>query len=435
MSTEAIAVRNNIESLWQPGWENTRVGIVFETKTDLEGNLKLVDPGRDNLIKLAKGLNEVNVVWGWYVGDTANAYKELYGDDAVDRFFEEIGYSDDQKNYGRKLMSVSKSYGFPDKIAEQRVEGLSHNHHVRAQGLKEPQRNKELKRALKLGLNVVEFQGRIHELSGKSKEDAGKKEYPVWHLKFRAFDPEQDNQTQFIEECKQTVEEEFPYYIDPSKGEEREMNEAKQKAVDGLPEDLARETLEKGVALDATAFKDVVKQVKTLHENYVAVEKIFNKGIKDEAKRAEMLEQIKTDGKPVTKMTKEAAKEAVKAYKKEVGEEKEKEKSIEQLVAKIKNEDVRKALLERAANENLTKEQFEPIVQDAIANEMLEEEREKLRQQMEEKLDPEKFREKAAAKLAPKEKKAKLAGASTESLPLGKKSSGASSKKKAKGKQ
>lgn len=391
-SGTAIAVRDNIEALWQPGWEATKVGIKFETEMDSEGNIKLVDPGKEKLARLAKGLKAGNVVWGWYVGDTACLYKALYGDEAVDKFFEDIGYTDDQKSYGKKLMTTSKAFGFPDKIEEQRVDGLTHAHHQVVQGMEEPQRNKELKRALKLGLNKEELRQRKLELEGKTQEGDKKEEYPVFHCKFAAFDPAKDNPEQYLAMCHQQLDEEFAYYRDPAKKEERELQVTKEKAVDGLPDELKAKVLEQGAALDGTAFKALAKKVKDANKVFEQVQKLFTKKVSDEAKREEMIAGAKESG-----MSTEAAKEALKAYKKELDEKGKAEKTIEQLVAKLKNEETRKSLLEQAATENLTKEQFEPLVQTAIQKEMYDEELAKLN-------DPEyqkKLAEKAAAKLAP----------------------------------
>lgn len=418
-----LAVRNDIEALWQPGWEPTKVGIKFETELDGEGKVKLVDPGREALAKLTKGLKAGNVVWGWYVGDTACLYKGLYGDEAVDKFFEDIGYTDDQKSYGKKLMTTSKAFGFPDKIEELRVDGLTHAHHQVVQGMEEPQRNKELKRALKLGLSKEDLRLRKQELEGKAPGDEKKEEFPVFHLKFRAFDPAKDNPEQYLAEAHKQLDEEFAFYRDPAKAQERELQVAKEKAVDGLPDDIKAKVLEQGAALDGTKFKEMAKKVKEGHKAFQSVEKYLTKQVKDETRRDEMIAGARESG-----MSMEAAKAAIKEYKKELGEKVATEKTIEQLVAKLKNEDTRKELLERAANENLTREQFEPLVTDAIAKEMYEDEMAKLN-------DPEyrqKLAEKAAAKIAPREKKAKAPKADgSDSQPLAKgKTGGAKAKKK-----
>ncbi len=419
----AIAVRDDVTALWQGGWEPTRVGIKFEFDVDDEGKVKLVDPGKDKLAKLTKGLSAGNNIWGWYVGDTACLFKDLYGDPAVDKFFEDIGYTDDQKSYGKKLMSTSRAFGFPNLIEEQRVEGLSHAHHQVVQGLKEPQRNKELKRALKLGLSKEDLRLRKQELEGKGTDpDAEKDEYPVFHLRFAAFDPKKDNADQFLANCHKQLDEEFVYYRDPAKAEERALQVIKEKAVDGLPDELKEKVLTQGAALDGTKFKELAKKVKDGYATFLRVEKLFTKKVKDETKAAEMIAGAKESG-----MSFEAAKEAVKAYRKEEGEKAKAEKTIEQLVAKLTNEDTRKELLERAANENLTKEAFEPIVQAAIAKEMYDAEKAKLD-------DPDyqkKLQEKALAKITPKEKKPKAAA---PDQPLGKaqdKPKGKSGKKKA----
>lgn len=423
-SSTAIAVRDDINALYQPGWEPTKVGIKFDTKTDDEGNIKLVDPGKDKLARLAKGLKTGNVIWSWYVGDTACLHNDLYGDESVDKFFESIGYTDDQKSYGKKLMSTSRAFGFPDQIEVLRVDGLTHAHHQVVQGMKEPQRNKELKRALKLGLSKEDLRLRKLELEGKGDDGEKKEEFPVFHLRFRAFDPAKDNPEQFLAECHKQLDEEFTYYRDPAKAEERAVQVTKEKAVDGLPDELKAKVLEQGKDFDGTKFKAFAKAAKEVHATFLKVEKLFTKKVKDEAKREEMIAGAKESG-----MTMEAAKEALKAYKKELGEKDKAEKTIEQLVAKLKNEETRKTLLEQAAAENLTREQFEPIVQAAIAKEMYDEEKAKLD-------DPDyqkKLQEKAAAKIAPKVKKAKAAGADTSGLPLGK--TGDKPKGKGKGKK
>lgn len=421
-SNTALAVKRDIDALWDPKWNSTPVGIEFETQTDNEGKITLVDPGQERIAALAKGLKAGNVVVGWYVGDTACLIKDLYGDEKVDKFFEAIGYSDDQKSYGKKLMSTARAYGFPDKIIEQRVEGLTHAHHQVVQGLKEPQRNKELNRALQLGLSKSELYERYKELGGKTLKD--KPEYPVWHLAFPAFNKEKDNPEQYVANCQAMIPKEFPYYFDPALASEREIEDAKNKAVDGLPDDLKASTLEAGKMLDGTKFKEMAGKVKAGHKTFLAVEKFFTKNVKNEEARAKMIEGARIGG-----MSKEAAKEALKAYNATLTDAQKAEKSIEQLVAKIKDPEVRKSLLERAAAENLTKVQFEPIIQNAIAAEMLTEERARLD-------DPayqQKLQEKAAAKLAPpKPRKAQTKkAASTEGLPLGKTTSKAKGKKKA----
>lgn len=416
-------------------WQPLKNGIRFRLTEDGA----LADPGKQAIfgVRDAKGnedgglvgsLSVFDTAFGWWAGDTANAIQILYGEEEVAHFAERLGK---EIGYVGQLQSISRSYGFPKtaeelkengmKMEELRVDGLSHAHHQVVQGLKEPQRGKELRRALKLGLSKGELRRRYQELSGKSQSADDKEEYPVWHLDLRAYDPTRDNAEQYIGECQQTIKEEFPYYIDPARAEEREAEAAKNKAVDGLPDDLKSETLTKGAALNATEFKTLASQVKGLHANYTAVEKIFTKGVKNEERRDEMLEKIKTDGKAITTMTAEDARNAVKQYKLDMKDKEKEEKTIEQLVAKIKNEDVRKTLLQRASDENLTKEQFEPLVLDAIATEMQQEEREKLEEQMKEKLNPDKFKEAAAKKLAPKVPKPKAAS-DTAGLPLGKKS-------------
>lgn len=385
-------------------------GVRFQL--DAEG--KLLPIPRAEFTQATKDLE----FWGsginWWLGDMANAIAELYGGDAVAEFASEV-----HKDIAeiQNLMTTSRKYGWPNQIEAQRQKGLSHTHHELAQAFTDvKQRSKYLRTGLDRQMNQKDFYEFVKlKKKGPGATDKDDPEYPVFKPKFRAFNTKTDNAEQFLAEfIEKVTKEEFPAYLDPTGfGKELEAKRTRAKLVAEFSDEIQAELLTAGADLDDKAFEKLVGERKTKDAEVGKIDSLAkrlsehkNTSEEDKAKIAELVAAAKETGQSLEDFKKdvETWATAQKARRKDLT-------TIEGFVGQIKDETKRKELLDRVHAENLSLDQVKPLAKEILADEMLAEDIEKRKQEIDASLDK---------KFEPKTKVAKPA-TDTSGLKLSKK--------------
>lgn len=422
-----VVASTNFEALTSNHYKSMPNGIQFEvdesgkivpiTREELQvlvSDLKITLSDTERVRERTKSFDN------WAVGDTGGALKFLYGDSAVTDFAEQIDMPIEQVN---KWISVSKAFGFPNRIKEMRHSDpdVSHAHHQKVQGFKDlTQRMNLLQEASNEKLSAAAFYERIKQLKagpGADPTNPTGNEFGVFRPSFRVYDPRVDNPEQFLTEFfNKTKEVYFPEYLDPVKRAAREEYDRREKMADKLPSELKQKVLLEQGSLPLLEFEKLVNVLAAQSGEQKKIEKELSK-IKDDGLRTQVEEKIKTEN-----LNLEAAKSAIVKAKDEAKLLKRDAEKIDKLIDKIKDEAKCTEIKETAAREKLLLTQVEAIVNPIIADELIAEESKRLTKEFEEKKNT-KLQERADAirrkQLEPKEKKE--AKTSTAELPLGKK--------------
>lgn len=351
----------------------------------------------------------------WWAGDVGALIKTQYGEEELAHFFDEVGL--DPKR-GNQLISISKSYGFPDKITEYRHPDpkVSWQHHNIAQGIKDRgQRLAKLDEASKGQMTVAQFHDHIKAFkAGPGASDAvdsSELEYGVFRAKYRAYDPKTDNPEQFLQGFMEHVRDvEFPEYLDPARRADRESREKREDLVKKLPEEIGKQLLAEQAELPLDKFTALVE---TLAEKTKEQTKIENalKSVKDEALRASLTERVKAENITVF----ETFKEILKKAKDEARQHTRDKDKIDKLVAKISDPDKRHEVFETITRENLFLAQVEPMVKVILDDEKIAKESERIMSEAKDKVQ-----KRADAIRSTEIEAKKSAKAAAPDLPLGK---------------
>ena len=292
VSQALVVTQQNMSALVGQTYHSTLNGIQFDV--DEQGKLTTTRAELDELIgtiKLIEGAGS------WWVGDTACALKDLFGDEAVASFAEKIGK---KIELVKKYMSVSRSFGFPNKIAEMRHPDpeVSHVHHQRVQGMNKT--DEQLKKRMELldeasreHLSVAEFDERVSAFKAK-RQTSNENEYGVFQgSRFRAFDPKTDNREQFLQDYfNQVSGRDFDEYLNPALREAREDKEARERLADKLPQDVKAQVLADGAALEFDKFKELVETLSKDTEEKKKIETAID-GIKSKKLSDDQLSELK----------------------------------------------------------------------------------------------------------------------------------------------
>jgi len=373
---------------------------------------KLVDIPKADIDGLIGSIVNFDQAGNWWVGDTGCVVLTQWGEDALTEFCDKIGKD---PVLVKKYMSVSRAYGWPNQITELRhpdTENVTHRHHQLAQGIKnKAQRMRLLDTVSKKKLTTADFHELIQNLDGKGKPDEGPgtPERGVFKIAVGIWDEKVESAEQFLQKAIDKLKEEFSYYRDPKLEAQRELNTAKEKLLKNIDPVVAEELKTAGEGMELEEFKTLVNDRKS---DIASKEKItgyvermiaIDASLSDETKATL---QAKRDEIIAASTDFEDAKTRVKAYKDSVKDAEKAVNANERLAGKIKNEDKRKELLDLAAAQNLSVEQFTPIVEAALAEELIAAETERISKRAS---------EKAAAMVAPKTKAA-AAGVNTSGL-------------------
>ena len=388
----------------------------IEFATDDKGELLPVP--KEEIYGLIGSLDVYNQAFSWWVGDTGNAVQKLFGDDELAAFFQKIHFDPGQ---GKKWMSVSRSFGWPNKIGEMRHSdpAVSHRHHQLVAGIKDAkQRMNLLNTASKKKMtsaDFYEFVERFKAGPGAPGGDGGVPEYSVFHIKFRAYDSKTDSPEQYLQELIEHVKTlDFPAYLDPKVAEAQKATAAREKAVEGVAEPRRSEILN-DTSLDLDAVKKAVKVEKdkgNVGEKIATFAKsaITDKVIADATERQTqidaMVAQAATEGDDLA-----AFKARVKNFKSQQKKREGEVKTIEKMAEKLKDETKRQELIDRAHAENMTVEAFEPIIKQALTDQFVQEESDRIKAENEANLtaaaDPTKAAERVEKMFAKKAAKPK----------------------------
>lgn len=436
---QSLVVQRDFSALSGSHYKSLPNGILFEvdekgvlvmiTRDELQG---LITDVKQSLSDTERIRERTRSADNWWVGDTGGALKTLYGDEAVASFAEQIEMPIEQVN---KWISVSKAFGFPNKITEMRHPDpdVSHAHHQKVQGFKDlTQRMNLLQEASDEKLSVSKFYERIKQMKAGPGADPNPNpdELGVFRPAFRVYDKKTDNPEQFLQEFNEFVKNQyFPEYINPELRLARETQEKREKMADKLPSEFKTKVLLEAGHLPIEEFEKVVNKLAAQTQDRKKIETELSR-IKDETIRAEAAEKIKVEN-----LNLEGAKTVIKHIKDEAKSRKQNADKIEKLIGKIKNEAKRSEIFDLVARERLLITQVEPMVNEIISDELIEESAAKLRKQNEERTESQ-IQKRADAirqkQLEPREKKPTASAKSTAELPLGKK---AAPKKKAASKQ
>lgn len=449
MSTDqAMIVRNaDVQALVGSKYYVTRKnGIEFATGEDGE----LLPIPKADISELVGTLDRFNQAWGWWVGDTGCVIEALFGEADLVKFWQQIHFDPDQ---GKKYMSVSRTYGWPSRIAELRHPDpqVSHRHHQLAAGFKDlKQRMDLLNTASKKKMNSADFYDLVQQKKAgpgaamPTDDGDGGTEYGVFRPQFRAYDPKTDNPDQYLQEFTNHVKErDFPAYLDPAVAAKFKAEEARIKAVAEIPEPRRTELLTQAAegTLSEQGFKDAVKEEKAKSTAGDKIAKfarkaISDKVIADETEREKqitaLIEQATTEGDTLGTF-----KDRITNFKKTQKDRAGALKTIETMAAKVTDETKRQELIDKAHAEGLTVEAFEPIVKGVLTDQFVQEESERIKKESDEKLknvtDPGKIAEKvdkAFAKGKTAKPKAASSGLAMQKGGRAKKSAAKKGKKK-----
>jgi hypothetical protein len=429
-TTQALVTNEDVKPLiGSRFYHPLEKGIQFNL--DLDG--KLLTVPLTEVRGLTGSLKLFGQAHAWWAGDLGALIKDQYGDEELAHFFGEVGL---EPTRGKQLISISRSYGFPDKITEYRHPDpkVSWQHHNIVQGIKDRgQRRMLLDRASAEQMSVAVFYDYVKKwkagVDDSSSEGEADKStdlgYGMFRAKFRAYDPKTDNPEQYLQAFVDHVRDvEFPEYLDPARRQERENREKREDLVKKLPEELGKQLLTEQADLPLDKFTALVE---TLAEKTKEQTKIENalKGVKDETLRVSLAERVKNENIVSFDTFKDIAKKA----KDEARQRTREKDKIEKLIAKITDEEKRNEITDLVAKENLFFTQVEPMVKSILADEQVEKEALRIRKESEDKIQK-RADQIRKQQLEPKEKKA----AGQPDLPISKtkKKTAAKSKKSTK---
>jgi hypothetical protein len=356
----------------------TLKGMLFEVNE--KGELAKIP--LEDMRALVKSLVAYDQGWTWWLGDTGAAILALYGDKELERFC--LAVNKDEV-YVRKMISISKKFGFPDKLAERRHPDLevTHAHHIQVMGIKLPeQQMKLLNECSAAKMNVREFADHVRNfkrgVDNTPDEGDGKpKGLGVFNPRpFRIYDPEKDNMEQFLQEyLNRMKEEDFPEYLDPALAAKRVEKETREKLASKLPVHVKEKVLAEQSELPMEEYTVLVNGLIAKYANRDKIKNYIGV-IRDPETKREVEEKYKELGEdvPFEKMNAEGKKikDARKQWKRE-------QESITKLVAQIADPEKRSDILEQIKKDKLSLAMVKDIVQPMLDEQAVDQTAETLR--------------------------------------------------------
>lgn len=336
-------------------------GLIFQA--DAEGALAPIP--RQELRDLVGDLINRNEAHTWWMGDTAAAIIALYGDEELAWFCVKI---DKDEKYVRKMVSISKRFGFPNKMKELRHPdpAVTHGHHIRVMGLKDHKLCMELLNdAAVHKMNVADFDVYVKSRkAGSTEKPEAKSENGAFRAEpFRAFDPAKDNQDQYLEEFIERVKKvDFPEYINPELKKERAAKAEITKLFNKMPAELKAKANALTANMSLQETKDLYNALLSNHGEKIKIDK-YIEGIRNADLKAEIAAMPKDT-------TYEDFKKKAVVRRNDFNNRKSEEKKIEDLVNKIDKPEVRDELFKSIKENGLRLAQVEPLVKELLVEQV-----------------------------------------------------------------